>query len=232
LIVRTRSALSLLSLLPLTVALAASAGEIDMRVGGAHYNVAVTSLEEARFRNVVRQQYDFSCGSAALATLLTYHYGIQTAEADAFDSMWREGDQNSIRSVGFSMLDMKRYLETIGYRADGFRIELAKLEDVGVPAIALINTRGYNHFVVVTGVQRGRVMLADPSIGLRAIRRGEFEKMWNGILFMVRDGVSVAQANFNRPENWKIHPTAPIGTALSVDALGAFTVNMPPGMYN
>ena len=30
------------------------------------------SFAELRFRDVVRQKYDFSCGSAAVATLLTY----------------------------------------------------------------------------------------------------------------------------------------------------------------
>jgi predicted double-glycine peptidase len=224
---RRLTSLSLLLTVALGVAVAAAAGEVDMRLGGSNYNVAVTSLEEARFRNVVRQQYDFSCGSAALATLLTYHYGVQTTETAAFDAMWKVGDQKSITAVGFSMLDMKRYLETIGFRSDGFKIELDKLEAVGVPAITLINTRGYNHFVVVTGVKRGRIMVADSAMGLRAIRRSEFEQMWNGTLFMIRDRVTVAQAHFNKPEQWKIHPTPPVGTALSPEALGSFSVNLP-----
>ena len=38
---------------------------------GGSYRLQVTSLKEARFRTTVPQQYDFSCGSAATATLLT-----------------------------------------------------------------------------------------------------------------------------------------------------------------
>jgi predicted double-glycine peptidase len=124
------------------------------------------------------------------------------------------------------MLDMKHYLETVGLRSDGFRIALDQLESVGVPAITLINTRGYNHFVVVTGMERGRVLVADPAMGLRAIRRGEFDKMWNGILFMVRDRLTVAQANFNRADQWGVHPKPPID-ALSSETLGSFSMHLP-----
>jgi predicted double-glycine peptidase len=203
----------------------ARAGEVEVRAG-SQYRVPVTSLEEARFRTVVRQKYDFSCGSAALATLLTYHYDLATPEQIAFDAMWKVGDQANIREVGFSMLDMKRYLESIGFRADGFRIPLDQLAQVGVPAITLINTHGYNHFVVLTGIERDRVLVADPALGLRAIRRSEFEDKWNGILFMIRDRVTVAQAHFNLEQQWQVHPKAPLGAALAPEALAEFTMNL------
>ena len=35
---------------------------------GSVFNLHVVSLKEARFKTVIKQQYDFSCGSAALAT--------------------------------------------------------------------------------------------------------------------------------------------------------------------
>src|ERR1700744_3651505 len=73
--------------------------------------VRVTSLKEARYRGTVRQQYDFSCGSAAIATLLTYQYGYPMSEQIAFQQMFAEGDQQKIRREGFSLLDMKRFLE-------------------------------------------------------------------------------------------------------------------------
>ena len=38
------------------------------------FNVPVRSMQELKFTETVRQGFDFSCGSAALATLLTYHY--------------------------------------------------------------------------------------------------------------------------------------------------------------
>lgn len=55
--------------------------------GGMGYvRVDVTSIKEARFKDVIKQQFDFSCGSAALATLLTYHYDFAVTEMEIFDS--------------------------------------------------------------------------------------------------------------------------------------------------
>ena len=52
------------------------------------FAIPVSSLEERRFATVIRQKYDFSCGSAAVATLLKYHYGLSLDEEDAFRGMW------------------------------------------------------------------------------------------------------------------------------------------------
>ncbi len=42
---------------------------------------------------------------------------------------------------------------------------LEKLDNEGVPAIVLINERGYHHFVVVKGYKNGRVLVGDPARG-------------------------------------------------------------------
>ncbi len=41
--------------------------------------------------------------------------------------MFERGDQAKIRKEGFSMLDMKRYLESLGLRADGFELPVDRL---------------------------------------------------------------------------------------------------------
>jgi hypothetical protein len=82
---------------------------------GGSYSVSVTSWRDIPFRTVVRQQYDYSCGSAALATLLHFHYGLRVGESDVFQAMYAVGDQARIQEVGFSMLDMKSYLEQRGF---------------------------------------------------------------------------------------------------------------------
>src|SRR5690554_8092516 len=97
----------------------------------------------------MRQQYDFSCGSAALASLLSFHYDRPVTEQEVFANMLALADQDKVRQQGFSMLDMKRYLEAEGYQADGFRMPLAGIRDqVRVPVIALVTLGGYRHFVV------------------------------------------------------------------------------------
>jgi predicted double-glycine peptidase len=182
--------------------------------GGARYNVPVHSLKELKFISTARQQYDFSCGSAALATLLTHHYGYPVSETTAFQAMWEQGDQEKIRREGFSLLDMQRYLASIGFKADGFRQPIDKLVSAKVPAIVLISEKGYNHFVVIKGAEDGRILLGDPSSGTRAITREHFESIWpTRLLFVIHDAPTRPQ--FNLTADWRAAPRAPLGDAVS-----------------
>ena len=153
------------------------------------FAVRVKSVMERRlsdsFRTTIKQQYDFSCGSAALATLLTHHYRNPVDEQSAFRLMFESGDQEKIQRDGFSLLDMKRFLGSIGYQADGFEVTIDELRDAKVPAIALIRENGYNHFVVVKGIDGNTMLLGDPSVGTRTITRKAFEEMWSAKLFFV-----------------------------------------------
>jgi uncharacterized protein len=177
------------------------------------FSTRVRSVKEARFVTTQRQQYDFSCGSAAVATLLTHQYGRAVGEADVFAFMYQHGDQAKIRKEGFSMLDMKRYLEAQGFKADGFQQPLEKLAQEGLPAIVLLSERGYRHFVVVKGLVRGRVLIGDPAMGTRAVSRERFEHLWvNGILFVVHNRRELAR--FNQAADWQIAPAAPLGEAI------------------
>ena len=67
--------------------------------------VSVTSFQNQRFSAVFQQEYDFSCGSAALASLLSFHYGDEVSEQEVFQGMWTLADQDKVRQQGFSMLD-------------------------------------------------------------------------------------------------------------------------------
>lgn len=179
-----------------------------------HYRISVMSWAEIPFRSTIRQQYDYSCGSAAVATLLRHHYGVQVNEADAFKSMFDRGDQARIREVGFSMLDMKSYLEEQGFQADGFRMSLDRLAQMQIPGIALIVRDGYRHFVVIKGVRGDQVLLGDPTFGLRVMQRSEFEGMWNGVVLAIRK--SAGEGNpfgFNREAEWTPWSSAPTAEA-------------------
>ncbi|MBN7797480.1 cysteine peptidase family C39 domain-containing protein [Parahaliea mediterranea] len=195
--------------------------------GGMLLNVPVTSFQERKFERVVPQAFDFSCGSAAVATLLTYHFDSPHTEREIFIDMYETGDQEKIQAKGFSLLDMKLYLERAGYRADGFRISPDKLREVGIPAIALIDTRGYSHFVVVKAVNEGHLILGDPALGIRAVSRAEFEAMWNGIFFVIHNRMELAQQHFNQDEDWNRLLAPPLGEAVSRRTLAEFTLSLP-----
>lgn len=180
---------------------------------GGNYRLQVTSLKEARFKTTVPQQYDFSCGSAATATLLTYQYGHPVSEEDVFVQMYREGDQDKIRAEGFSLLDMRRYMQSQGFEADGFEVPLDKLIEEDLPAIVLLNDRGYRHFVVIKGLRDGRILIGDPARGTRAMSRGRFEDLWdNGVLFVIHNRREVAL--FNQPRDWRTAPPAPLQSGI------------------
>lgn len=205
----------------------AGAGMVEVPgMFGGPARVEVTSLKEARFQTVIKQQFDFSCGSAAVASLLTYHYDHPIDEITVFNEMFENGDQERIQSVGFSLLDMKRFLEDRGYSADGFETDLDRLADVGVPAIALINTGGYKHFVLIKGIQGPEVVVGDPALGVRVLDRDAFEEMWNGVIFVVRNKASVGREHFNQAADWNVRVRAPFGTALSQRSLSNFTVHL------
>ena len=200
--------------------------------GSGSFNVGVTSYKGQSFNRVVRQQYDFSCGAAAVATLLSYHYDRPTTEEVVFRQMYDRGDKEKIHNEGFSLLDMKSFLESNGFRADGYKVPLDKLVDAGVPAIVLTNTRGYLHFVVVKGVTEDQVLVADPALGNQIVPREEFEAVWNGIVFVILDNPEMAQAFFNAEKEWQIKEKAPLGNGRQVQDLGFFNLSLPsPGFF-
>ena len=209
-----------MSIAAMTLTAVAQAGTLDISgMGFGTYAVKVTSLKEARFKATLRQQYDFSCGSAALATLLTHHYGQAMTEQDIFEEMFAGGNQEKIRKEGFSLLDMKNFLKKQGYEADGFELPLHTLQTSGLPAIVLVSDKGYQHFVVIKGIQEGRILLGDPSGGSRAMSIAAFEAIWsNKVLFVIHNRRAIAR--FNQAADWQTNPKAPMRNGFNLDGLG------------
>jgi hypothetical protein len=149
----------------------------------------VKSLKEMRLRNMVPQSRDYSCGAAALATILQYFYGLPTTEMDAIGGMFKLGDQDEIKKVGFSLLDMKRYANALKFRADGFKIpKVETLKELNIPVIALIDTGNYKHFVVLRRVDDKYAYISDPSSGNRRLLLDEFAKIWNQNIVFALEG--------------------------------------------
>jgi predicted double-glycine peptidase len=193
--------------------------------GPAH--LQVTSWRDIPFRTIVRQRYDFSCGSAALATMLTYSYGIPTTENDAFSVMWSAGDQKKIIQSGFSLLDMKRYLESRGFDAQGYSIGIDDLRQANQPMIVLIETKGFRHFVVVKGVHDNAVLIGDPIRGLLQVPMKDFAKEWKGVVLVILKLPHKQDVSYNAPIEWTRWATAPLW-ALHDRWIGDVTTNLPP----
>ena len=197
-----------------------------------NFDVPVTSLIGRRFETVVRQQYDFSCGSAALATLLRYHYDDPQNEQTVFLGMWRDGDRAQIRQLGFSLLDMKRYLAARNIAADGYKVTLAQVATARVPGIALINFNGYRHFVVVKGIDHDTLLLGDPSLGLRRENIRAFQRQWNGVFFVLSGRDTTAHSHFNMARDEVRDPRGRVFPGGSPLDLAALALTRPfPGEF-
>jgi uncharacterized protein len=146
-------------------------------------DVPVRSMLEMRHHDVVIQSWDLSCGAAALATLLRYEWGDPVTEKQIADGLMSRGvyvkhpQLVQIRE-GFSLLDLKRYVQAHGFKGEGFgQLEFSDLiEDA--PIMVPVDALGYNHFVIFRGVMGDRVLLADPAWGNRTMTIEKFKRMW------------------------------------------------------
>nr|WP_229459345.1 C39 family peptidase [Massilia cavernae] len=215
----------------LTLALAAPAQAIEFGVGSLQVKIPLTSIKQARMATTTRQQFDFSCGSAAVATLMTYHYNRPVTEQAVFEQMFRDGDKAKIRTQGFSLLDMQKFLASHGLRGDGFQLPLAKLFEAKLPAIVLISDKGYNHFVVIKGTADGRILLGDPSSGTRVMPIARFHEIWKNKLLFVIHGYKGMPA-FNGEADWRSAPIARLDDPLNRTGLDVATLpRFGPGEF-
>ncbi len=175
---------SLVALLMLTIFNAPQAiGQpLSVMPGGGLVFKPVESMRERRFANLVEQNTDFSCGAAALATLLNEAYGWELSEEEVIKGMLTGADIEQVQTKGFSMLDMKRYAGELGLRARGYRLLPEQLSEVKVPSVALIDVRGYKHFVVMQVSAGGWVYIGDPVLGHKKMPLDSFARSWNGIV--------------------------------------------------
>ena len=176
------------------VALAVTVSSAQISIGsGLRADRPSSSIKDLRDQNVVKQRFDFSCGAAALATLLRYGFGENVTEREIlvqlFDLLTEE-EKKATRTTGFSLLHLQRVAQARGYNAEGFRLDPGQLAKLGGPVIVFIEPRGYKHFAVLRGARGDRVYLADPSRGNIRMPQYSFLKDWRqddnkGIIFVV-----------------------------------------------
>lgn len=143
----------------------------------------VRSLLEIRRERTVVQEWDISCGAAALATLLNHQHADPVTEREiALGLMGRDAYVANPLLVrlrqGFSLFDLKRYVDGRGYVGVGLGgLDIESLV-ARAPILTPIRTYGYNHFVVVRGRMGNRLLLADPNFGTRTMHVDRFEDVW------------------------------------------------------
>jgi predicted double-glycine peptidase len=187
---------------------AGHAGSVDTAAAG-RVDVPLRSWRALRDAGVVRQAYDYSCGAAALASLLVA-IGEPTSERDillqVFSGLTDEQSKQTMQR-GLSLLDLKRVAQQRRLAAEGYRVPPRVLESLTRPVLVRIAPHGYAHFVVLRGLRGGRAYLADPAHGNVRMSTARFLGTWqesdgNGVVFVVepRRPSALAVDSTARPE--------------------------------
>ena len=208
---RIRLLLVFLCLLIVSPALGA---EVSLLLGGERFNKHVTSWRDLRRQNVVMQALDFSCGAAALATVLRHGFAEEVTETELigyifiFGQTPAEGYKKYFKRQGFTLLDLKRAARAKGFQGKGYKgMNLDELlefvEGEHVPVLVPIRPMGYNHFVVVRGAAGNRILVADPAKGNSSMTIQHFLDVWiDGIGFIVTPRATASAGQFYaRPES-------------------------------
>jgi len=134
------------------------------------------------------QRFDYSCGAAALATLMRYYFQDDVTEGDVLAGILNglSAEQLVDRTEnGLSLLDLKQCAERMGYQAVGVKLKYANLPELKGPVLIHVERDGYKHFTVLRGLQGDRVYLADPSRGQIRMSVDRFAEEWTGIALVL-----------------------------------------------
>lgn len=145
----------------------------EVAVGSGRFltGEGVRSWQELRDEGLVRQQWDFSCGAASLATIMNHYYGLEVAEIQLLEDMGK----TDLRA---SFEDMAKVLSNYGLRGLGVKVDFDQLLEVTMPVILYLNYHGDDHFSVLRGIDENQVWLADSALGNRRFSRSQFLSMW------------------------------------------------------
>ncbi|HEX5105977.1 MAG TPA: C39 family peptidase [Pirellulaceae bacterium] len=155
------------------------------------FQKGVKSWREISREHIVMQQRDYSCGAAALATLMRYHLNENVTELqlllEVVQMLTPEEMRDRVQN-GLSLTDLRRVAVRTGHLATIGTLEFDKLRESKVPLVVGIVVNEFDHFVVFRGVDDQYVYLADPARGHVRTPIEEFKKQWqkNAVLVVVR----------------------------------------------
>ena len=131
----------------------------------------VQSWKARRDLGIVKQNLDFSCGAASIATLLNNFYGQQLTEQEILVRM----NKTELRA---SFEDMQQVMPQLGFEAKGYALPFEQLAQLKIPVIVYLKYRKNDHFSVLRGINGNTVLLADPSLGNMSLSREQFLAAW------------------------------------------------------
>ncbi|MEQ1487672.1 MAG: C39 family peptidase [Methylotenera sp.] len=133
--------------------------------------VATKSWKTMRDAHVVKQNFDYSCGAASLATILNEFYGLSLTEKQILMDMNKQDYMANFE-------DMARVTNSYGFKAGGIALGYEQLAKLTVPVVVYLRYKNQDHFSVLRGISEMHVQLADPSWGNRIFSKEQFLAMW------------------------------------------------------
>lgn len=117
------------------------------------------------------------CGAASLTMVLSYFGRWVSLEQVRQDcGVSRDGSKAS---------NILKAAKSYGMSAKGYRKEPDQLGGIPMPAIIHWN---FNHFVVLEGIEKAHVAIADPASGRRRIPIEEFNEAFTGVVLAMEPG--------------------------------------------
>ena len=184
-----------------------------IRDGDRIFRKDVCNWYDLRKSNIVMQQRDYSCGAAALATLIRYYWGDPVTEElflAELETMLSSAELYDRMENGLALTDLRSVAVRTGYLATMGRISFSELTESKIPLVVGIVVDDYKHFVVFRGFDGEWVYLADPTRGNIRVPSWKFMCQWqrNAVLVVVKKGAE--------PRDW-----SPLGVTCCDAQLGA-----------
>lgn len=182
----------LIALATLTIAPVVAAQRAPVRDPDHVIRKRVCSYQELQRQNIVMQKRDFSCGAAALATLVRYYWGDPVTEEtflNAVDKVLQDpADRLDRIKNGLTMTDLRRAAVSEGYLSTIGKLSIRELRESKAPLVVGIVVDGYDHFVVYRGSDDYYAYLADPARGNLRLPIWEFRCIWqkNAVLVVAK----------------------------------------------
>jgi predicted double-glycine peptidase len=148
-------------------------------------NKPIKSWIEFKNENLTRQNYDYSCGSASLSTILKYYYDLNISEKDILDTILKSKGYDITKKekledgdTSLSFLDLANFSKNKGFKTFGLALDFTSLQKLKAPVILFVKIRKSEHFTILKYVDKNYVYLADPSFGNIKVKISKFKEMF------------------------------------------------------
>ncbi|MFZ9167791.1 cysteine peptidase family C39 domain-containing protein, partial [Vulcanococcus sp.] len=141
----------------------------------------------------VRQLAEEDCGAACIATIAQCHGAILPL------GLIREAVGTTAH--GTTLLGLRRGAEQLGFHARAAKADdqlLRRLEEVPLPMIC--HWQG-NHWVVLHGRVKDKLLIADPAVGLRELSDEVFLSGWSNRVILLLEPDAARLGKRDTPEN-------------------------------